>query len=57
MRAQDAIDNVATIPQQAIDRAITEQDAFYDFLQLEIHKLFEDLSAKINALVSPAPAD
>ena len=41
MRAQDAIDNVATIPQQAIDRAITEQDAFYDFLQLEIHKLFE----------------
>jgi len=56
MRAQDTLDNVQTAPQQAIQNACDEQDSFYDFVNQEIHMLFEQLSSRIRAIVEPKPA-
>ena len=56
LTAQDTLDNVQTAPQQAIQNACDEQDSFYDFVNQEIHMLFEQLSSRIRAIVEPKPA-
>ena len=56
MRAQDTLDNVQTAHQQAIQSACDEQESFYDFVNQEIHMLFEQLSSRIREIVEPKHA-